>query len=78
MGNSFQALPLLSMAFGIPILFKFEELWSGGSISCSGLVLGFMVKEYVHYSCVVFVLRCLLLLFLHSFKHNFQELCTLD
>jgi hypothetical protein len=78
MGNSFQALALLSMAFGIPILFKFEELWSGGIISCSGLVLGFMVKEYVHYSCVVLVLCCLLLLFLHSFKHNFQELCMLD
>jgi hypothetical protein len=51
------------MAFGIPILFKFEELWSGGIISCSGLVLGFMVKEYMHYSCIVLFLCCLLLLF---------------
>jgi len=55
MANSFQGLALLSMAFGIPILFKFEELWSGGIISCSG----FMVKEYMHYSlCFFRVVYC--------------------
>jgi hypothetical protein len=45
MGNSFQAWALLSMAFGILFCLSLKNCGQVALFFCSGLVLGFMVKE---------------------------------